>query len=306
MKQFLHILFLLLLVLAPVERVCADVTTADGRVLTEEQLDSLRQTDDFVKASLVVAEPTDWHDDMIGVIGHAFIRLQCPTFAYDYCFSYEGESAKENILGLLKGNLKMGLYRFKTEGQIEAYKYWGIALHEYTLNMPADAELRLWEIMDNHVNNGNKLKVDMYKRGCAISLLHFVKEALGEDYQIIYTEWPEIIRASSQYEVLAHYLNDFPWIFLALRMTGTIDSRFEEVCSNEEKLLVPVLLAEVWQKATLNDKPFAIYKGDLVAADSVVVRKTWFTPTVALILLLLLISSGLGLIIWRKRKNKRI
>lgn len=305
MKHLLHILFLLLLTLAPVGRVCADVTIADGRVLTEEQLDSLRQTEDFVTTSLVVAEPTDWHDDMIGVIGHAFIRLQCPTFAYDYCFSYEGESAKENIQGLLKGNLKMGLYRFKTEGQIEAYKYWGIALHEYTLNMPADAELRLWEIMDNHVNNGNKLKVDMYKRGCAISLLHFVKEALGDDYQIVYTEWPEIIKASSQYEVLAYYLNDFPWIFLALKMTGTIDSRFEKECDNEEKLLVPVLLAEVWQKATLNDKPFAVYKEDLVVADPVVVEKTVFTPTIALILLLLLVGCGISVISWRKYKRKK-
>ncbi|MBR1381854.1 MAG: hypothetical protein IJ554_05205, partial [Paludibacteraceae bacterium] len=51
-----------------------------------------RLAPDFVKVSLCVADPTDYKDDALGTSGHAFLRMQCPTFGLDYCFSYEGEN----------------------------------------------------------------------------------------------------------------------------------------------------------------------------------------------------------------------
>ena len=56
-----------------------------------------RQAEDFVIVSLCVADPTDWKDDMLGVLGHAFIRLQCPVFDLDNCFSYECEPLEDTF-----------------------------------------------------------------------------------------------------------------------------------------------------------------------------------------------------------------
>lgn len=261
MKKLLSILLFIFLALAPVERVCADVTTADGRVLTEEQLDSLRLTPEFVTASLLVAEPTDWRDDLMGVLGHAFIRLQCPTFDFDLCFSYECEPVKNNWWRFLTGDLKMGMFRYTTDSQMAVYQEWHRSIHEYQLNLPPEAETRLWEIMDNHVNNNILLPMDMYKRGCAISLVHFVTEALGET-KIEYAEWPEEF-SKTQKEIILDALDDYPFIRMGARMF-VLDNRFKKNCPPEEKLVIPAMLADVWSCATINGAPLLTDKGELV------------------------------------------
>lgn len=238
----------------------AETTPTDTSCQTDGFNDGIdRDAEDFVKVSLLVADPTDWKDDILGVWGHAFIRLQCDTFNMDYCFSYESEAVEGNIWRFIKGDLKMGLFVFSTESQIATYEEWNRSIHEYHLNLPPDAEQRLWEIMDNHVNNGIKLKMDLYKRGCAISLVHFVKQALG-DTQIEYSKWPDEFDRNPK-EIILDALQDHPWIRLVSKFW--LDDRFEKDCSNEEKLVIPAQLAEIWQRATLNGKPFAVYIGDL-------------------------------------------
>lgn len=282
-------------------RVFAQIYDADGLYVDTIFHDHVnRQTDDFVIVSLCVADPTDWRDDFMGVLGHAFIRLQCPVFGLDNSFSYECESAKDNLWRFLTGNLKMGLFRYETESQVEVFTQWNRSIHEYQLNLPPEAEQRLWEIMDNHVNNGVKLPMDMYRRGCAISLVHFVNEALG-DAPIEYHEWTEVF-AQSRYDIIKGALVDYPWIWLTARCL-VIDKRFDKPCSNEDKLVIPAQLAEVWQLATLNGAPFAVYLGDLTSGSNKAVEKTYFTPAVALVLFLVLLC---GIVCWRVlRKRKK-
>lgn len=165
----------------------ADVTAADGTVYTEAQMDSLRLTPDFVTASVCIADPTHWLDDLLGTNGHAFIRLQCPTFDMDYCFSYESESVNNQFSRFLQGKLKMGMFRYTTNEYMEDYHRWNRRVREYTLNLPPEVETRLWEIMDNHVTNRLSLKLDLDKRGCANSLEYFVEKALGKT-AIVYDE----------------------------------------------------------------------------------------------------------------------
>lgn len=262
-----------------------------------------RQAEDFVIVSLCVADPTTWQQDMLGTNGHAWLRLQCPVFDLDNSFSYECESAEDNLWKYFKKDLKMGLFCYSTESQMAVYRKWNRTIHEYRLNLPPDAEQRLWEIMDNHVNNGVKLPMDMYKRGCAISLVHFVNEAL-EDTKIEYHEWPEEVLEKSRYQIIYDRYADYPWIRLAA-CWWALDKRFDAPCSNEEKLIMPDILVEAWSRATLNGEPFMIDQGELVSGKDVMpVSKTYFTPIVALVLFLLMIIGMVGLVIWRKRSKR--
>lgn len=238
----------------------AQIYDADGQYVDTIFHDHInRQADDFVIVSLCVADPTDWRDDFMGVLGHAFIRLQCPVFELDNCFSYECEPIEGNWWRFLTGDLKMGMFRYTTESQIDVFNRWNRTIHEYRLNLPPEAKQRLWEIMDNHVNNGVKLPMDMYKRGCAISLVHYVTQALGET-KIEYAEWPEEFQ-KTQKQIIQDALSEHPFIRLFSRLI--LDDRFEKNCPPEEKLVLPVHLAETWQRATLNGKPFATYVGNL-------------------------------------------
>lgn len=137
-----------------------------------------RTAEDFVVASLCVAEPTNWRDDALGVDGHAFIRLQCSTFNMDYCFSYESESINGQLWRYWTGKLKMGMFAIPTSEYLQSYRDWNRAVHEYSLHLPPEVEQRLWKIMDGHVAEGTDLALDLKERGCASSAAECVIKAL--------------------------------------------------------------------------------------------------------------------------------
>ncbi len=244
-----------------------------------------RLAPDFVTVSLCIADPTDYKEDALGTSGHAFLRLQCPTFDLDYCFSYEGERVNDNLYRYLSGQTKMGMFAVPTPEYMEDYRKWDRSVHEYKLSMPPEAEQRLWEIMDNHITNGITLRQDLNKYGCAITVVRYVKQALGDE-PIIYAPNPEMEHMTRR-EIGYHSLANHPW----LRLTSMIftDNKADKNLPIDEKLIIPADLAAVWQQATLNGQPFATYVGDIVEGAPLVDNsKPWFTPILAAILVLMI------------------
>jgi len=243
-----------------------------------------RLAPDFVTVSLCIADPTDYREDALGTSGHAFLRLQCPVFGLDYCFSYEGERVNDNLYRYLSGQTKMGMFAIPTEEYMADYRKWNRSVHEYFLSMPAETEQRLWEIMDNHITKGITLRQDLNKYGCAITVVRYVKQALQE-VPIIYApdeELEHMTRREIGYRSLANH----PW----LRLTSMIftDNKANDNLPIDEKLIIPADLAEVWQNATVEGKPFASYVGDIVEGAPLDNSKPWFTPMLAAILILLI------------------
>jgi len=243
-----------------------------------------RLAPDFVTVSLCVADPTDYREDALGTSGHAFLRLQCPTFDLDYCFSYEGENVNDNIYRYLSGKTKMGMFAIRTDEYLEDYRKWNRSVHEYVLALPPESEQRLWEIMDNHITSGLVLRQDLNKYGCAITVVKYVKKALG-NATIVYDsneEMEQMTRREIGYRSLANY----PWLRLA-SMIFT-DNKADKNIPIDEKLIIPADLAEVWQRAMVDGEPLATYVGDLVEGAPLDDSKPWFTPMMAAILILLI------------------
>ena len=253
-----------------------------------------RLADDFVFVSLMVADPTNWRDDILGMLGHAFLRLQCPAFDLDYCFSYESENVNTQFSEYAQGKLKMGMFAIPTDEYLQDYRHWNRAVHEYRLNLPPEVETRLWEIMDNKLSRGLSMKLDLSRRGCAISAVHFIKAALL-DIPIVYplgTRYETLSRREIMYQDLEAH----PWLRLLYGMV--IPNDYDKDCPIDEKLIVPADLAEIWQASTLNGKVFAEYIGDVVHSDHVAdTTSPIFTPQlcawVMLLITLLLITLGL-------------
>ena len=243
-----------------------------------------RLAEDFVQVSLMIADPTDFSDDALGLAGHSFLRLQCPTFNLDYCFSYEGESVNDNLYRYLSGQTKMGMFAVRTDEYMEDYRRWNRSVHEYRLTLPPEAEQRLWEIMDNHITRGITLRQDLNKYGCAITVVRYVKKAL-ETTPIVYApdvEMDHMTRREIGYRSLANH----PWLRLfSMIMT---DNKADENLPIDEKLIIPVDLAAVWQQATINGEPMATYLGDIVEGAPLEESKPWFTPVIAAILIVLI------------------
>ena len=260
-----------------------------------------RMAPDFVLVSLCVADPTDMTQDYLGVTGHAFLRLQCPTFGLDYCFSYESEKIKGQLWDYLTGKLRMGMFAIPTNEYIEDYRVWKRAIHEYRINMPPEAEQRLWEQMDNHMLAEQDLQMDLIRFGCTNTLLRYVERSLLPD--TIAYNWPSKFYTQSAMEIAEEHLYDYPWTTLGLRLTTS--DELKRLHTPKQKVIFPTDLLEVWSCATINGQPFLTYVGDLVEAEPVVTSRPWFTPQLCGILLLIIIAGGITWGIIRKRKNRR-
>ena len=258
-----------------------------------------RLAPDFVLVSLCVADPTDMTQDYLGVTGHAFLRLQCPTFGLDYCFSYESEKIKGQLWDYLTGKLKMGMFAVPTDEYIEDYRIWKRAVHEYRINMPPEAEQRLWEQMDNHMLGEKDMKMNLIQFGCANSLLRYVESALAPE--TISYNWPEKFKTKSAMEIAEEHLANYPWTLLGVRILE--GNQLRQLNSPKQKVMFPTDLVEVWSNATIKGEPVLSYAGELVVAEPVDMKKPWFTPQVCGILLFLIVAGSIVFAVIRKRKN---
>lgn len=257
---------------------CADEAHSD--TLPEPD----RTAEDFVIVSLCIADPTDWQQDALGTLGHAFLRLQCPYYGLDYCFSYEGENINDNLYRYLSGKTKMGMFAVPTAEYLEDYKRWNRSVREYFLDLPPAVEVRLWEVMDNHLTGGITLRQDLIKYGCAITVVRYVKRALG-NMPIVYSPQPAF-DGYTRREISYRALKKYPWLRLTSMLL--IHDNYDKECPIDEKLIVPADLARVWQESRVADRTLATYKGDIVKGAPLDNSEPWFTPMLLALVLVVL------------------
>ena len=249
-----------------------------------------RTAEDFVIASLMIADPGTL---FYSVLGHACLRMQCPTFGLDACFSYESEDMSDRVLDFLMGKLRMGLFAIPTAEYCAYYEHEGRGVREYKLYLLPHVEQELWRVLDEHVAEGTRLEFDYYKRGCAISCVKFLKEALGTT-KIQYD--PSLMEyAPTARELGKKYTENARWTLFYWGFIAGED--VSQPLHGDRQLLMPEDLVQAWQKATINgetllaQEPNVLVEGEPQRADG------WFTPIIAMLLILCLSLANL---FWEK------
>ena len=282
MNRIFNILLLSLLLLVGTFSVSAQIVDAQGQYVDTVFNDNVDRTaEDFVIASLLVADPGTV---LYTVLGHACIRLQCPTFDMDYCFSYEAEDVSQKVLSFLAGNLTMGLFAIPIEDYCAQYREEGRGVYEYTLNLPIEVKRELWRVLDEHLAEGTRLPYDYYHRGCAITAKDFVKEALGAT-KIVYDK-SLYDQAFNSRKIWINGTQRALWVrFIALFIAGGETS---VPLYGEKQLIIPIDLVDAWQKAKVNGEYLLESKPTVLVEGKPQVNDGWFTPMVLAIILLLL------------------
>ena len=215
-----------------------------------------RLAPDFVQASLIVADPGSV---LYSVLGHACLRLQCPSFDMDYIFSYESEGVQGKLFRFLLNDLKMGMMQLLPADYIDEYIAEGRGVYEYILNLPPEVKTELWRMCDERVAQGMLLEYDPVKRGCAISVIHSIEDAIrsanqqtGGHMHIEYAPWGEKGKRTIR-EIF--YENAAKGWGLFWCMT-IVSGRYVDNPSipMREKLIAPFELAERLQNATIDGK----------------------------------------------------
>ena len=288
MKTHLYIsLLTILLLLAGTFSVSAQIVDAEGQYVDTVFNDNVDRTaEDFVTVSLMIADPGSV---FYTVLGHACLRLQCPTFGLDYCYSYESEDMTNRILDFLLGEIKMGLFAIPTNEYCNHYRGQGRGVQEYMLNLPPDVESCLWQVMDEHLTKGTSLTFDYFNRGCAITCVRFLNQALLGKAKIeynpsIYEYSPtpcELVKENTKNALWVR----FCWIFI-------VGEDVMKPLHGDKQLLIPSDLAEAWKEAKINGEPLILEDANILVEGTQKKTKNRFTPNLfALILLLLSLAN---------------
>ena len=249
-----------------------------------------RTAEDFVTVSLLVTDPGTY---LYSVLGHAALRMQCPVFGLDYCFSYESENTPYRFLSFLTGNLHMGMVRVSTDDYCQVYKEQGRGVYEYKLYLPPHVKQELWRILDNQLLEGINVPYDYYRRGCTTICVKMVNNALN-NLTIEYN--PNFIQPKSVKEIWNEYTKDAVWVRFLCYFIGGGDE-LEQPLYGYRSLIAPATLVDAWKKATINGEPLMASEPIVLVKGEPQAKNSWFTPLIAMLLVLILSIANL---FWNK------
>lgn len=267
-KLLLPAFLSLLLVAIPIRGLAAELSSPSNTGFS----DGIDRADpNFVTASLLVMSPGNL---LYSSMGHSCIRLECPTFNLDYCFSYESESAKGRMLSLLAGNLKMGMFAVKTQDYLKDFSDEGRGVVQYRLNLPPQSKQKLWKMLDEKVTEGTQIPYDVLRRGCAQSIFLTLRDSLAP-IQMNVRGWPEKY-AKTRRELVESVVNDSLWTRLFLHTLSGME--LDRDVSKSEKVVVPNDLVEILQRTWIGDKPIISEVGVELLPTQTVGKKCGLTP----------------------------
>lgn len=273
---FRTILFALLLVCGAVP-----IKSSAQNTIPNDSVD-----ENFVIASLLLADPGDV---LYSTVGHVAIRLQCPDYELDYVFSYESEDVRQKVLSFLAGKLKMGMFAIPTEEYLDGFAQEHRGVAEYTINLPVEVKRNLWRVCDEHVAEGANLAYDYLTKGCAISALDILEEAIG-DNDIDYLFVPEYLLTNNRREIVYEHLYDHLWtrFFLYLICNGTVT----DDVSVREKIIIPGDLVTVLENAECFGERIITDTPNQLLPSCYFPKAHWFSPMLlsCIILFLTLLS----------------
>ena len=259
-------------------------------------LDIFAQTDtvaaaqpaeDFVIASVCMASPGE---EIYSALGHACLRLQCPMHGLDYVYSYESEDASHKVLDFFAGRLKMAVRAVPTGEYVAQYAAEGRGVKEYVLRLPVRVKQRLWQQMDQRLQY-SPVPYDYMNRSCAVSVLQWLEQAIGED-SLQYAPWPEKYGRSRKEIAWAGLVNEWDIFFATTFIGGEANDLDVE---NTRKVMIPAELLEVLQGAQAFGTPLLEDGCNELQPQTLTVRPARVTPLMLSLVVLLLSLVNLRL-----------
>ncbi len=263
----------------------APASPEQGTPVAAEEVD--RDAPDFVTSSLLVMGPGD---ELYSCAGHAALRMECPTYGLDFCFSYESESVKDKVLTFFKGKLKMGMFAVPTEEYLKMYRETGRGVIQYTLDLPPKVETRLWQLLDEKVAGGAELPYDFFERGCAQAVLSILREAVAPD-RIVPGPWPEKYSMTRREFVDSALGPSYCWNRFALYTV--VGTEADWSVSNLEKVVIPEDLLDFLRGARVAGLPVVTDAGKELLPAKAPEPPPSVTPMRVSVLLAVLAAAGI-------------
>ena len=265
------------------------------------QADSLRQTDGFVTASLLVTSPGEGG---YSSLGHCAMRMECPYYELDYCFSFEVNTgaATTDYLAFFSGQSPAGFVAMETPTYLQRFKDEGRGIVQYTLNLTPQQKQELWRRLDNNMMGGFNTQFDFLYHNCTSMCLVALQSQLAGE-RLVVKEWPEVMRHNAAHSCLYH-TRRVPWMqFVLMTIMGT---KADED-TPKELGVAPEVMGEVMSHAVIvsadgTERPALTGQPQQLQPQTLTAGHSWLTPrrlALALLVLLLVLTLGQWLWGWR-------
>ena len=198
-----------------------------------------RLRDDYIKASLLVVEPSH---EAYSLFGHCALRLECPSVQMDYCFTFETSTDTRGLIDFVQGTALGGFMAAQTDHYLAVYEEAGRSVTQYELNLTPTEKLRLWKTVDGELAKGFTRHYDYLHTHCTSMIVALVQQVSREP--IIYNDLP--VQLQGSFRDVLFTTSHYPWsTFFWQTVMGPAADATEPL----EDKFVPVLLPEVWRRA---------------------------------------------------------
>lgn len=202
----------------------------------------LPDSSNFVTASLLVASPGE---AIYSQLGHAALRMECPRYRLDYCFSFEEEPGMGGIMKFFLGKTDAHMMAVPTAQFLDVFKKEGRQVKQYTLNLTLHEKQELWRLLDNDYVDENMRSFNFLQNNCSsVSLMAIENVVVDETIEF---KWPEEFKLING-ENLEVQTGRWPWLhFWSLTFLGT---EADDYWENDHRI-TPAFLVQVIKKATI-------------------------------------------------------
>jgi hypothetical protein len=214
------------------------------------------------------------------MLGHAALRMQCPSAGLDYCFTVKAPEIGNEFTAMTLRTLKAGLVPEETPQFFQDYISEGRGIDEYPLNLTLQEARTLWRLLDEEVARGLYRNVDYIHNGCTQQVAIVLFAALGQRPLRIDSVANTLLPYENRRQILARYMNPSYWKgFVGHSLYGGTP---DESVYGRAKLIMPADLAAALRQMELARPATTVAKPTLSTTPPA------FSPLMATALFLLL------------------
>lgn len=270
------------------------------RAVDADSINRAASRDDFVHASLLVIGPGN---AVYEAYGHVALRMECPSQGLDYCFTFEMPMNVQNLTKFFTSDSKAGFSSVPSEMFIAHFKKLGRSMTQYELNLLPKEKQTLWRLLDEEAVKPPRWTFDVTQNSCTSMVAYITEQSLDHE-RIVYHDLPQMLEGSYN-DVADSCSRNSPWAGLFWKLhIGDKGRKRADV----SVMFMPEVMAEVWQKATLEGdgtgkRPLVKGEALLIAPQVLKVEPPLVTPNTAGLILILTAVAGM-VFFWRRKKEK--
>jgi len=263
----------------------------------------LPDSSNFVTASMIVASPGE---AIYSQLGHAALRMECPRYRLDYCFSFEEEPGTKGILKFFLGKTDAHMMAVPTAQFLEVFKKEGRQVKQYTLNLTLHQKQELWQLLDNDFIDENMRSFNFLQNNCSSVSLKSIEDVIIDE-TLDFNGWPEQFKMNNG-QLMKYNVRLAPWLeFWCTTFSG---AESDATWDNEYRT-APELLPLILKKASIVSSDGT--KRPLVTAESELLplvdkhKASPVTPILVFgVLLLITILITLAQLKWKLKTLPRL